>query len=45
MLCSFLLYNNVNRLYVYIYTFPLEPPSQPRDVVYLLNNCHTMWYN
>ena len=26
MLCQFLLYNNVNQLYVYIYLLPLEPP-------------------
>ena len=25
MLCYFLLYNEVNQLYVYIYTFPLVP--------------------
>ena len=27
MLCSFLLYNAVNQLYVYIHLFPLGPPS------------------
>ena len=26
MLCSFLLYGNVNQLYVYIYPLPLGPP-------------------
>ena len=26
MLCQFLLYNEVNQLYVYIYSVPLEPP-------------------
>ena len=29
MLCSFLLYNSVNQLYVYIYPFPFELPSLP----------------
>ena len=29
MLCSFLLYNEVNQLYVYIYSLPLGPPSHP----------------
>ena len=29
MLCWFLLYNNMNQLYVYIYPLPLEPPSHP----------------
>ena len=41
MLCSFLLYNSMNRLYVYIYTFPLEPPSfveqMSYNVVQLMN--------
>ena len=27
MLCSLLLYNNVNQLYVYTYPLPVEPPS------------------
>ena len=27
MLCQFLLYNNVNQLYVYTYSLPLQPPS------------------
>ena len=26
MLCQFLLYNNVDQLYEYIYPLPLEPP-------------------
>ena len=29
MLCQFLLYNDVDQLYVYIYPLPLESPSQP----------------
>ena len=29
MLCSFLLYNEVNQLYVYIYPLPLGPPPPP----------------
>ena len=29
MRCWFLLYNNMNQLYVYIYPLPLEPPSHP----------------
>ena len=29
MLCQFLLYNNVDQLYEYIYPLPLEPPSTP----------------
>ena len=29
MLYYFLLYNNINQLYVYIYPLPLEPPSHP----------------
>ena len=29
VLCQFLLYNEVNQLYVYIYPLPLEPPSPP----------------
>ena len=27
MLCSFLLYNTMNQLYVYVHLFPLGPPS------------------
>ena len=27
MLCQFLLYSEVNQLYVYIYSVPLEPPT------------------
>ena len=29
MLCQFLLYNEVNQLYVYLYPLPLGPPSPP----------------
>ena len=29
MLCSFLLYNIVNQLYIYIHPLPLKPPSHP----------------
>ena len=29
MLCQFLMYNEVNQLYVYIYPLPLGPPSYP----------------
>ena len=29
MLCSFLLYGNVNQLYVYIYPLPLGLPPAP----------------
>ena len=29
MLCQFLLYNKVSQIYVYVYPFPLEPPSYP----------------
>ena len=29
VLCQFLLYNKGNQLYVYIYPFPLGPPSHP----------------
>ena len=29
MLCQFLLYNEVNQLYVYLYPLPLGPPSHP----------------
>ena len=31
MLCSFLLYNKVNQLHVYLYSIPLEPPT-PRPI-------------
>ena len=33
MLCLFLLYNEVNQLYVYLYPLPLGPPSLPPTYV------------
>ena len=35
MLCQFLLYNEVNQLYVYLYPLPLGPPSHPHHPTYL----------
>ena len=32
MLCQFLLYNNVDQLYIHIYPLILEPPSQPSPI-------------
>ena len=32
MLCQFLLYNEANQLYVYIYPISLEPPSHPNPI-------------
>ena len=32
MLCQFLLYNEVNQLYVYLYPLPLGPPSHPHPI-------------
>ena len=29
MMCQFLLYNNTNQLYSYVYSLPPEPPSRP----------------
>ena len=29
IVCSFLLYNSVNQLNIYIYPLPAEPPSLP----------------
>ena len=37
MLYSFLLYNYMNQLYVYIYPLPLQPPSHPPPTVLSFN--------
>ena len=35
VLCWFLLYNEVNQLYVYMYPLPLGPPSSPPHPTHL----------